>query len=268
MGSELATAFSQPLVSINVINYNYARFLRLAIDSALAQTYPSVEVIVVDDGSTDQSREVIESYGIRIASVFKRNGGHGSALNAGFAASRGEVVMFLDADDELLPTTVAEVMKAWRPGVAKVQFQLEMVNANGNLLGRRAPEFEGFLPNGDMRDLIRRCGGYPTAPSSGNAFSRAVLEKLMPLDEQDWAAIAEKPLVALAPFFGDIVSLPESLGRYRIHEANESNLAGRYLDKLHRRLTATPFLPETLCKTAKQRGIDWIRGWLDQLFGW
>jgi glycosyltransferase involved in cell wall biosynthesis len=210
----------------------------------------------VDDGSTDQSREVIESYGSRVASVFKRNGGHGSALNAGFASSRGEVVIFLDADDELLPTTVAEVMKAWRSGVAKVQFQLEMVNANGNPLGRRAPEFEGFLPNGDIRDLIRRCGGYPTAPSSGNAFSRAALERLMPLDEQDWIVIAEKPLVALVPFFGDVVSLPESLGRYRIHEANESNLAGRYLDRLHRRLTETPFLPETLCRTAKQRGID------------
>ena len=60
-------------------------------------------MIAVDDGSTDGSREIIESFADRIVPVIKANGGHGSALNAGFDASRGEIVMFLDADDELLP---------------------------------------------------------------------------------------------------------------------------------------------------------------------
>ncbi len=251
-----STQSGRPLVSIIIINYNYGRFLRSAVDSALAQKYPHVEVIAVDDGSTDQSRDVIESYGSRISSVFKPNGGQGSALNAGFAASRGEMVIFLDADDELLPTAVAEVVEAWRPGIAKVQFQLEMVDANGAPFGVRAPEFEVFLPNGDLRNLIRRCGEYPTAPSSGNAFSRAALERLMPLDEQRWTTPADKPLMTLTPFFGDVVSLRKSLGVYRIHDTNESNLGGRYLDRLHRRLTETPYLPETLCETAKQRGIE------------
>ena len=251
-----APSTQRPLVSIVVINYNYERFLHSAVDSALAQTYPNVEVIVVDDGSIDRSRDVIESYGSRISSVFKQNGGHGSALNAGFAASRGELVIFLDADDELLPNAATEVAQAWRPGIAKVQFQLEMVDAKRTPLGTRVPEFEVFLPNGDLRNLIRRCGWYPTAPSSGNAFSRAALEKLMPLDEQDWTAVAEKPLVTLTPFFGDIVSLRKPLGLYRIHDTNESNLGGRYIDRLHRRLTGTSYLPETLSKTAKQRGID------------
>jgi glycosyltransferase involved in cell wall biosynthesis len=247
---------ARPLVSILVINYNYGRFLRSAVDSALAQTYPNVEVIAVDDGSTDDSRDVIESYGSRISSVFKRNGGHGSALNAGFTASRGELVIFLDADDELLPSAVAEVVEAWRPGIAKVQFQLEIVDVNKVPLGNRVPEFEVFLPNGDLRDLIRRCGAYPSAPSSANAFNRAALERLMPLDEQDWTAVAEKPLVTLTPFFGDVLSLRKALGLYRIHDTNESNLGGRYLDRLHRRLTGTPYLPETLCKTAQRKGID------------
>lgn len=256
MAPDLATAFGQPLVSIVIINYNYARFIRSAVDSALAQTYQNVEVVVVDDGSTDQSRSVIESYGSRISSVFKRNGGHGSALNAGFAGSRGEIVIFLDADDELLPGAAGEVVAVWRPGIAKVQFQLEMVDANRAPIGVRVPEFEGFVPNGDIRDLILRCGAYPTAPSSGNAFSRVALERLMPLDEQDWTAVAEKPLVTLTPFFGDVVSLKKPLGLYRIHDTNESNLGGRYLDRIHRRLTGTPYSAETLCKTAKRKGID------------
>jgi glycosyltransferase involved in cell wall biosynthesis len=72
----------EPLVSVIVNNYNYARFLPDAIDSALRQTYGHVEVIVVDDGSTDESRVVIASYGNRIRAVLKRNGGQGSAFNA------------------------------------------------------------------------------------------------------------------------------------------------------------------------------------------
>jgi glycosyltransferase involved in cell wall biosynthesis len=251
-----STQSARLLVSIIIINYNYARFLRSAVDSALAQTFPNVEVIAVDDGSTDRSRDVIESYGSRISSVFKPNGGQGSAFNAGFAASRGDVVIFLDADDALHATAAAEVVKAWRPGIAKVQFQLETVDANEVPVGVRVPEFESFLPNGDLRDLIRRCGEYPTAPCSGNAFSRAALEKLIPLDEQQWTTPADKPLLTLTPFFGDVVSLRKTLGVYRIHETNESNFRGRYLDRLHRRLTETPYLPETLSETAKRRGID------------
>lgn len=256
MALDFATSQAQPLVSIVITNYNYGRFIRSALDSALAQTYPNVEVIAVDDGSTDQSRELIESYGTRISSVFKRNGGQGSALNAGFAASRGDVVMFLDADDELRPAAAAEVVAAWRPGIAKVQFQLDIVDVNGVPTGTRVPEFESFLPNGDLRDLIRRCGGYPTAPASGNAFSRAALERVLPLEEQVWTTPADKPLLTLTPFFGDVVSLRKILGVYRIHDTNESNLGGRYLDRLHRRLTEKPYLPETLCETAKRRGIE------------
>src|SRR5882757_10189722 len=122
----------QQPVSIVITNYNYGRYLRSAIDGALAQTYPNVEVIVVDDGSNDGSREIIESYGARVVAIVKANGGHGSALNAGFEASRGEIVMFLDADDELLPEAAVQVVKAWRPGVAKAQFQLEMIDDRGN----------------------------------------------------------------------------------------------------------------------------------------
>src|ERR1039458_7784964 len=76
-----STQSGRPLVSIIISNYNYGRYLRAGTDSALAQTYSHVEVIVVDDGSTDESREVIESYGKRIAPIIKVNGGHGSGLD-------------------------------------------------------------------------------------------------------------------------------------------------------------------------------------------
>ena len=85
------------MISIIINNYNYARFLRAAIDSALGQSYQPIEVLVVDDGSTDQSRAIIDSYGDRIRPVLKKNGGQASALNAGFAQSQGDSVIFLDA---------------------------------------------------------------------------------------------------------------------------------------------------------------------------
>ena len=79
-----------PLVSIVINNYNYGRFVGSAIESALEQSYSNTEVIVVDDGSTDTSREVIASFGDRIGAVLKANGGQASAYNAGFAASKGD----------------------------------------------------------------------------------------------------------------------------------------------------------------------------------
>src|SRR5258705_13856552 len=111
---------SNDLASVIVNNYNYARFLREAIDSALDQTYRNTEVIVVDDGSTDGSREIIASYGDRIVPVLKQNGGQNSALNAGLSLSRGNVILFLDSDDVLLPTAVEAALEAFaEPGVVK-----------------------------------------------------------------------------------------------------------------------------------------------------
>src|SRR5256886_12063249 len=93
----------RPLVSILINNYNYGRFLREAIDSALRQTYTNTEVIVVDDGSTDDSRPIIAGYGSRIVPVLKENGGQASAFNAGFAVSKGQWICFLDSDDFFAP---------------------------------------------------------------------------------------------------------------------------------------------------------------------
>ena len=94
------------LVSIIITNYNYGAYLQSSIDSALRQRYEHIEVIVVDDGSTDNSREIIDSYGGRIVSILKANGGQCSCCNLGFQRSRGEGVIFLDADDVLFEDAV------------------------------------------------------------------------------------------------------------------------------------------------------------------
>ena len=164
------------LVSIIINNYNYGRYLAQAIDSALSQTSAPVEVVVVDDGSTDNSREVIGGYGDQIAPVFKENGGQASAVNVGFAQSHGEVAIFLDADDILLPMAAGRVSEVFaaRPGIAKVQYRMSVVDAQGRETGVLRPPPHIPLQSGDLR---RQEVGFPFdlpwAAMSANAFSAA-----------------------------------------------------------------------------------------------
>src|SRR5580704_12732409 len=99
--------------SILVNNYNYGRFVAAAIDSALHQDWPNKEIIVVDDGSTDDSRAIISAYGDKIRVVFKENGGQTSAANLAFKHCTGDVIFFLDSDDVLSPNAVTTVIEAW-----------------------------------------------------------------------------------------------------------------------------------------------------------
>jgi glycosyltransferase involved in cell wall biosynthesis len=86
-------------VSVIINNFNYGEYLGSCIESVVAQTYEKLEIIVSDDGTTDNSRAIIESYGSSIIASFKFNGGQASALNAGYKMSSGDLVIFLDADD-------------------------------------------------------------------------------------------------------------------------------------------------------------------------
>ena len=143
-------------VSVIVNNYNYGRFLGDAIDSALAQTYTPLEVLVVDDGSTDESREVIASYGDRIIPVLKENGGQASAFNAGYATSQGDAVIFVDADDALLPRAAELAVEQLKPGVSKVHWPLWRADQNLESTGLQIPAEE--LPFGDLREITMRDG--------------------------------------------------------------------------------------------------------------
>jgi glycosyltransferase involved in cell wall biosynthesis len=210
------------LASIIVSSYNYGRFLKEAIDSALNQTYSNIEVIVVDDGSSDNSVEVIASYGNRITSLLKKNGGQASALNAGYALSRGEVVLFLDSDDSLLPKAVERVLRVFdAPEVVKVHWKLLVIDEQGRRTGEIRPKC--LLPEGDLReDRIRNgiqyYGDWPA--TSGNAWSRQVLERLLPIPEAAYRTCPDVYLSVLAPVFGPVRRLAEPQTCYRVHGRN------------------------------------------------
>lgn len=98
-----AKSVSAPLVSVIMPTYNRATKVSRSIDSALAQTWRPIEIIVVDDGSTDQTASVLATYGDRIKYVRQSNSGPSSARNAGIRASNGQIISFLDSDDTWLP---------------------------------------------------------------------------------------------------------------------------------------------------------------------
>jgi glycosyltransferase involved in cell wall biosynthesis len=220
---EVSAASTWPQVSIVISNYNYAEFLGTAIDSALNLDWPALEVIVVDDGSTDGSRAVIESYGERVTSAFQPNGGQTAACNTGFALARGEIIIFLDADDVLSPSLIREIARVWRPGISKVQFQMHVIDSSGSRNGSVLPQYRTAPTPAQIRTWAIEAVAYPTPPGSGNAYSRTFLEKIFPLSGSERAS--DTYCLAAAPYLGDVVTIPRPLASYRVHGRNDGAMA-------------------------------------------
>jgi glycosyltransferase involved in cell wall biosynthesis len=204
-------------VSIVVTSYNYAAFLREAVDSALAQTYADVEVVVVDDGSTDGSREIITGYGDRVVAVLKENGGHPSAVNAGVKAATGGIILMLDADDVAAPNRAARVVDAFAsdPRPCLVYHKLQPVDAERRPRGNPIPQ---AVWKGNISQRVQRSGGWwPKPTTSGLAFTKEYLEQIGPVPT---GVFIDTYLAAPAPFAGRVVGLRSTLGELRLHGAN------------------------------------------------
>jgi glycosyltransferase involved in cell wall biosynthesis len=208
------------LVSIIINNYNYDRFLAEAINSALNQSYEQIEVIVVDDGSTDNSRQIIAEYGDRIISILQPNGKQAAAFNSGFARSQGEIIIFLDSDDYLFPQAVAEIVKVWQPDLAKVHYRLDIVDSVGKSRGYSAPQGTVPLAQGKVWQMLLTTGGYTSTPTSGNALNRKALNNLFPIPDE-YKLTADDYLSYQVPFYGEVVAIDRALGVYRVHDSNQ-----------------------------------------------
>jgi hypothetical protein len=204
-------------VSIVINNRNYVSYLGAAIASALDQTRPAHEVVVVDDGSTDGSRDVIARVP-QVRTVLKENGGQASALNAGFAVTTGDLVLFLDADDRLLPDAVATLSEQRIHGVARLSFALETIDASDHPTGLFPMSRQAA--SGALRGPLLERGFLMMMPTSGNAFPRATLERLMPIPEAAWRISADVYLAFGAAFLGEARHLDRVLGQYRLHGRN------------------------------------------------
>src|SRR5512132_33781 len=210
-----------PGVSIVTANYNYGRFIGETIRSALAQDHPKIEVIVVDDGSTDNSREVIESFGNTIRALcLPVNGGQTAAFNAALPLIRHEIVFFLDSDDLLTPDAASTVAHAWRPGLSKVQWCLSVIDADGRPLDHVFPKYPSRIEPERLRRELLRVGFYPCPPTSGNAYARSFLQAIFPF--QGPRDAGDVILNLAAPLHGDVLTIRRPMTSYRRHGSNAS----------------------------------------------
>jgi glycosyltransferase involved in cell wall biosynthesis len=214
-------------ISIIVLNYNYGRFLGEAIDSALNQDHPVCEVIVVDDGSTDNSRAVIARYGDRIRSVLREtNDGQIPALKDAWPLARYPILIFLDADDVLFPHAAGTVASRWTTRTVKTQSPVVRIDEGGRQIGAITPKFPPNLDTDTLRRSLLRTGCCFLSPSSGNAYSRNLLEAVT----RDGGFELESPrefcmdliMEGNAPFYGEVVTIHEPLAYYRVHDRNDN----------------------------------------------
>ncbi|HQR51852.1 MAG TPA: glycosyltransferase [Burkholderiales bacterium] len=208
------------LVSVIICNYNYAQFVAAAIESALALDWPRVEVIVVDDGSTDGSRSVTEGYTPRVSLLTQSNSGQATAAKAGFARSQGDVVILLDADDLLDPQLIRVMAPHWNARVSKVQFQMKTIDVTGKELGSVFPQYYHVPSPTQTRQWALKANAYPTPPGSGNAYARWFLDRVM-CDVDTVDRFADSALLAAAPLLGDVVTIAQPLVSYRVHGRND-----------------------------------------------
>lgn len=210
-------------VDIVIDNYNYGEFLPDALASARGQTHPRVNVVVVDDGSTDASREILREQADGVAVVLKENGGQASALNAGAERCHGDIVMFLDADDVLKPDAAARVAEAFagEEQPARVQFRMDVIDAAGQPTGEVKPFGHLPMPSGDLRRAeLAHSFDLGWMPTSANAFRRASLRRILPIPEDTYRILADWYLVHLSTLLGPVVSLDEIGASYRVHGQN------------------------------------------------
>lgn len=210
---------AKPALAVIITCYNYAAFVGRAIQSVLNQDRRDCELLVVDDGSTDNSWDVISRFD---ATAFKiDNIGQRAACLFGLGHTCAPFVLFLDADDELKPGALDAIIGRLDPDVAKLQFALTLIDANGDRIGPAPSPLAAFRDREMLARQVLRSGVYRTPPTSGNVFRRDVCELLR---EAEYDKAVDGVILFAAPLMGDVVSLSEELGSYRIHDSNDSGL--------------------------------------------
>jgi glycosyltransferase involved in cell wall biosynthesis len=224
-------------VSIVVINFNYEQYVLNAIESVLDQSSAVHQLVVVDDGSTDSSVSVINSFlADRFPNVIfieKNNGGMVSAANEAFKYITSDYVIFLDADDELLTNCVETIKPHLVSGPALLHYPLNLINSSDEHIGT-FPNLNHYTCSaGNSVASILRTGFYVKTSTSGNVYRASALRELFPIEDHIYAKdgdyYSQFPLDAYLTnkilYFGPLVAVNEPLGCYRMHDNN--NGAGK-----------------------------------------
>lgn len=211
---------SRPLISVIIPAYNAASFLREAIDSALSQSYPAVEVVVVDDGSTDATRDVLGSYGRAITSVFQPNAGQSVATNHGFSLTSGEFIAYVGADDRLhrlaIETLVNRMERDELPCLVYPDFSL--IDERGKVIRRVS------APSYDQRRLI---AGFRCLPGPGALVRRSAWSRCGGWSHS-FRQIPDMDFYFRLSLVGAFARVPHDLADFRVHPGSTTQRASSY----------------------------------------
>lgn len=222
---DLPSLIKNPLVSVLISNYNYGAFVGESIQSVLSQTYENFELIICDDGSTDNSVNVIRTFldDHRVRLIQKENGGQPSALNVAFAQSRGEIICLLDSDDAFTPGKIERTVAAFyrSPECGICIHPIQPVDSDNKPIG---PPYPRFLESGWVGPKAlatgARCYGVP--PTVGISFRKKVADIIFPIPLEYISPDAY--LIRAGIFSSRVTSLPEPLGLFRVHGDNITGL--------------------------------------------
>ena len=242
----------EPLVSVIIPTFNGAKYIGAAIDSILAQTYRHVEVLVVDDGSTDETPAIVRGYGAPVHYVQQSNAGTAAARNTGVRVSRGEIVALLDHDDLWLPRKLERQLPLFErdPKVGLVFAGIEFfLNDTGRVTATYFPAEEL-----SAHDLL----AHEVLPIQTVMFRRSALDKVGPFDTalrgtDDW----DMSIRMGAEF--RVVGFPETLARVRLHETqqgrNADNMFHQAMRVVEKHEHLHPGCRECAAAARKSRGI-------------
>lgn len=230
----MPSGVAAPVVTVLINSYNYGRLIEEAIDSVLSQDLPSdqVEILLVDDGSTDDTAERVEKYGSRIRYFYKPNGGQGSALNFGFRHATGGIIALLDADDYFLPGKLRRLVHEFQSNreLGMVYHSLlELQMGSGTLHETGIVPVSGFIVH-DKSKLLT----YVLYPTSCLAFRRSLLQQILPMPESITLQ-ADTYLTLLMPLLAPVLAIPEALAVYRVHGHNLFHSQGQTLSPEQRK---------------------------------
>jgi glycosyltransferase involved in cell wall biosynthesis len=229
----------QPTVSVLISCYNYGPYVGEAIESAFRQTYPVAEIVVSDDGSSDNSCEVVERYARRDPRVKLVRGAHGgmaACLNGAYAASSGDVLCLLDADDVFLPEKVEAVVSAFRRN-REAGFCTHRALLMDHKGRRRGVYPMGAMPIDDCAGATFANAGILMGlpPTTNLSLRREVAERLFPISTE-LTGYAEQMIHRLAPLMTQLCSVNEALAEWRQHGKNDQKATRLTLKRLDREL--------------------------------
>ncbi len=239
---------SNPFVTVLIDTYNHQDFIKDAVNSVLCQNFPAseIEILVVDDGSTDDTPELVRQFEPRVRLLRKTNGGQASAFNAGIPEARGTIIAFLDGDDWWAPgklTAITDVFAA-DPDVGLVGHGVTEVYADGRQrteVPREVTRFRIESVEGAKAFRMRR--GF--LGTSRMAYRRELLHRIGPVPEA-LKFEADEYFFTLAGFFADVLILRESFTFYRLHDKNLFQVTGGDAQAIRRKQRILVALAQSL----------------------